>query len=117
MGWVLPGQTVDPYADPPVGLENIVVIPGSALGAMVEQNNSSVSITTPPPRIVQVQADVAAGNLTFRWEGEGPRFQVEKAATVNGQFLPVGSVQTERTFTDPGVLKTNAQTFYRVHQP
>lgn len=48
VGWVLPGQAVDPSADPPVGLENIAVIPGSALGAMIDSANATVTITTPP---------------------------------------------------------------------
>jgi Domain of unknown function (DUF4082)/PA14 domain len=57
VGWVLPGQTVDPAAVPPVGLENIVVIPGSALGALVNPANSTVTITTPP---ANVSASVSA---------------------------------------------------------
>lgn len=71
---------------------------------------------TPPPRIVEVTPDTAAGNLTLRWEGAGPQFQVEKASTVNGPFQPVGAAQAERTFTDPGVLRANIQNYYRVRQ-
>jgi len=39
---------------------------------------------------------------------------VEKAVSLTGTFQPVGPVQTAKVFTDPGVLKTNAQSFYRV---
>jgi len=66
-------------------------------------------------RIVGVVADLTTGNITLRWEGDGPMFQVEKAASLTGSFQPVGPVQTQKVFTDPGVLKTNAQSFYRVH--
>ncbi|MCI0535519.1 MAG: DUF4082 domain-containing protein [Verrucomicrobiales bacterium] len=51
VGWVLPGQTVDPFADPPVGLENVAVIPGSSLGAMVNPANSTVTITMQPAAV------------------------------------------------------------------
>jgi hypothetical protein len=68
------------------------------------------------PRIVSITPNLTTGDVTLGWQDGGPQFQVEKAATVTGQFQPVGPVQTERTFTDLGVLKTNAQTFYRVRQ-
>ena len=65
-------------------------------------------------RIVQVVADLTSGNITLQWEGDGATFQVEKAASLTGTFQPVGPVQTAKVFTDLGVLKTNAQSFYRV---
>src|SRR5439155_1665330 len=61
-----------------------------------------------------VVADLTSGNITLQWEGDGATFQVEKAASLTGTFQPVGPVQTAKVFTDPGVLKTNAQSFYRV---
>ena len=66
-------------------------------------------------RIVGVVADLTTGNITLQWEGDGTTFQVEKAVSLTGTFQPVGPAQTEKVFTDPGVLKTNAQSFYRVH--
>ena len=74
------------------------------------------AVVLTPLRILDLKSDLTAGSITLRWEGSGPQFQVEKASTVTGPFQPVGSVQSERTFTDPGVLRTNAQTFYRVRQ-
>ncbi len=66
-------------------------------------------------RIVGVVADLTTGNISLQWEGDGTTFQVEKALSLTGTFQPVGPVQTAKVFTDPGVLKTNAQSFYRVH--
>lgn len=40
-------------------------------------------------RITEVKPDVAAGSITLRWEGDGPQFRVEKAATVTSAFQPV----------------------------
>ena len=65
-------------------------------------------------RIVEIKPDLITGNITLRWEGDGPQFQVEKAATVTGPFQPIGASQTERVFTEPGVLKTGVQSFYRI---
>ncbi|MCI0541873.1 MAG: DUF4082 domain-containing protein, partial [Verrucomicrobiales bacterium] len=79
-------------------------------GAVVEPPISK------PIRIVEIKSDLTAGNITLRWEGDGPQFQVEKAAVVTGPFQPVGAAQTERVFTDPGVLKSGVQSFYRVRQ-
>ncbi|MBI4663124.1 MAG: hypothetical protein HY735_30320 [Verrucomicrobia bacterium] len=50
VGWVLPGQYVDPSNEPD-GLTNITVIPGKALGAMVELTKSKVTITTAPASV------------------------------------------------------------------
>jgi hypothetical protein len=47
VGWVLPGQYVDP-ANPPDGLTNVTVIAGSSLGALVNSANSRVTITMQP---------------------------------------------------------------------
>src|SRR5262249_31957422 len=71
--------------------------------------------TSPPFRITEIKPDLATGNITLSWEGgAGPQFQVEKATVLAGPFQPVGAPQTGRTFTDPGVLRTNALSFYRV---
>ncbi|MCI0537296.1 MAG: hypothetical protein L0Z50_18940, partial [Verrucomicrobiales bacterium] len=79
-------------------------------GAVVEPPISK------PIRIVEIKSDLTAGSITLRWEGEGPQFQVEKATNVTGPFQPVGAAQTEKLFTDPGVLKTGVQSFYRIRQ-
>ncbi|MCI0537219.1 MAG: PA14 domain-containing protein, partial [Verrucomicrobiales bacterium] len=83
VGWVLPGQIVDPAADPPVGLENIAVIPGASLGAMVDAANSTVTITTPPANVTSspgsqalfwVQATGASDlgpHLLYQWKRNG----------------------------------------------
>jgi len=68
------------------------------------------------PRIVSITHNLTTGDVTLGWQDGGPQFQVEKATTVTGPFQPVGPAQSERTFTDSGVLRTNAQTFYRVRQ-
>ncbi len=52
--------------------------------------------------------------ISGQWEGEGPLFQVEKAANVTGPFQPVGSAQSARTFTDSSAFQAGASAFYRV---
>jgi Domain of unknown function (DUF4082)/PA14 domain len=102
VGWVLPGQTVDPFADPPVGLENIVVIPGSALGAMVEVNNSSVTIATGPANAMSsvgghagfsVQATGGSDlgpYLLYQWKRNGTDIAGANAASYITPELTVG---------------------------
>ena len=65
-------------------------------------------------RITSITTDLSAGNVTLQWDGPAQQYQVERALTM-GQFQPVGPAQTERVFTDFGVLKTNRQSFYRIH--
>jgi hypothetical protein len=67
-------------------------------------------------RILAITPDLSSGNLTLRWEGDGPQFQVEKASTITGTFQPAGAVQSDRVFTDAGVLNGTSQSFYRVRQ-
>jgi hypothetical protein len=69
-----------------------------------------------PVRITEIKLDLAAGSISVRWEGDGTQFQVEKATAVTGPFQAVGAVQSERVFTDPGALKANAQSYYRVRR-
>jgi hypothetical protein len=69
-----------------------------------------------PPRIVEIKTDAASGKVTLRWEGQGLSYQVEKASEVTGPFSPLGAPQTGLTFTDPGALKSNTRSFYRVRQ-
>jgi hypothetical protein len=65
-------------------------------------------------RITSITTDLSAGNVTLEWNAAGQQFQVERAPAVKGQFQPVGPAQSERVFTDFGVLKTNSQNFYRI---
>jgi hypothetical protein len=67
-------------------------------------------------RVSGVTANPLTGNLTLSWSGGEGTFQVEKAPAAGGPYTAAGPMQTERTFTDPGVLKSSAQSFYRVRQ-
>jgi hypothetical protein len=72
------------------------------------------AVATAQFRIVEIKADRVARNVTLTWEGDGPLFQVEKAANVTGPYQPVGSAQATRVFTDANALQTSATAFYRV---
>ena len=70
--------------------------------------------TTTAFRVAETKPDAATGDLKLTWEGGNPPFLVEKATSVKGPFLPVGPAQSGRVFTDPGVLKNAAQSYYRI---
>jgi hypothetical protein len=93
----------------PVLLDDIYLATGKLL---TDPSSSPV----PQLRITGITRDLASGNFTLQWQGGEPQFQVEKAATITGQFQPLGTVQAGRTFTDAGVLRSTAAGFYRVRQ-
>jgi hypothetical protein len=64
----------------------------------------------PPPasvplRITEIRADQVTGNVSLRWEGGEDRFQVLKATSLEGPFLPVSGLLSVREFTDVGALQ------------
>ncbi|MCC7374453.1 MAG: DUF4082 domain-containing protein [Verrucomicrobiales bacterium] len=67
-------------------------------------------------RLLEIKLAAAGGGVTLRWEGEGPRFQVEKASAVAGPFQPVGEPVSQPTFTDAAVISGSGQVFYRIRQ-
>src|SRR5206468_6650798 len=50
-------------------------------------------------------ADPVTGNVLLRWEGGEDRFQVLKATSVEGPFVPVSGLLSVREFTDVGALQ------------
>jgi hypothetical protein len=75
---------------------------------------SGVGQVAPQVRVTSVSTDPALGNVTLQWSAPGQQFQVERASAAGGAYLPAGPVQSEKVFTDFGVLKTNTQNFYRI---
>ncbi len=67
-----------------------------------------------PVRITAITPDLKAGNVTLQWQGPGQQFQVQRANAVTGPFTPIGAPQSGTTYTDLGILKTNASAFYRI---
>jgi hypothetical protein len=95
-------------------LDDIYLAPGKVL------TDPSGAASTPPTnaalRIVEIKANSTTGNITLTWEGDGPQFQVEKAAGITNTFQSLGAVQSARVYTDTNALKTAAQSFYRIRQ-
>ncbi|MCW5556245.1 MAG: choice-of-anchor D domain-containing protein [Verrucomicrobiae bacterium] len=78
-------------------LRDIVFVPGGT---------SSLRLTA---------IEAAANDITLRWEGEGPSFQVEKAARIEGPFTVSARPDGTRLY-DAGALASGAQAFYRIVQ-
>ena len=67
--------------------------------------------TTPAPtapHITEVKADTAAGNVTLRWQGDGPQFTVYKSGKVQGPYQAV-PVLVERAVEAVRELKPSAR--------
>jgi hypothetical protein len=60
--------------------------------------------------------DQPTSGLTIRWEGGARVFQVEKATNVLGPWQPISAILTDSSVTDPGALRPNAKSFYRIRQ-
>jgi hypothetical protein len=58
-----------------------------------------------PVRVTQISADQVTGNVLLRWEGGEDRFQVLKATSVEGPFVPASALLSVREFTDVGALQ------------
>jgi len=67
-----------------------------------------------PFRLTSITPDLKTGNVTLQWLGPGQQFQVLRATAVTGPFTPIGAPQPGTSYTDPGILKTNASAFYRI---
>jgi hypothetical protein len=68
-----------------------------------------------PLRITHIQLQPTGGVL-LRWEGDGSLFQVWKASTVNGQFVPLGGEVSATEFTDTAAPADQSQKFYRIQR-
>lgn len=78
-----------------------------------------VSDTTVPPgpaRCVRIERAPGPNDLTLEWDAQGHVFQLEKATTVTGPYLPCRPITTEPVFTDSGALTDTTQAFYRLRQ-
>jgi hypothetical protein len=113
VGWVWPGQYVDPN-NPPDGLTNITVIAGNYLGAVVELTNSKVTIDQQPTNVtsytkMRAQFAIAVrgtsdlgSNVTYQWKRNGTNIDGATSATYltpeltladnSARFLCVASV-------------------------
>ena len=65
-------------------------------------------------RITAVTTDLSPGNVTLQWASQGQQIQVYRAIKVTGPFTPIGAPQPGNSYTDLGILKTNASAFYRI---
>ncbi|HNQ90765.1 MAG TPA: hypothetical protein PKM73_19290 [Verrucomicrobiota bacterium] len=70
----------------------------------------------PPPRCVASGFSPATGRLTLTWEGTGRLYQVEKAGTILGPWLPISPILTEPPVVDPDAITSSPQGFYRLRQ-
>jgi hypothetical protein len=118
-----PGDSVAAGASSSFTLRFAPTTTGASRAVVAIENNDknpyyfSVSGSGNAPvevRITSITTDLAAGNVTLQWNAAGQQFQIERAPALGAQFQPVGPVQSEKAFTDIGVLKTNIQNFYRV---
>ncbi len=76
---------------------------------------SGTGTNAPAPfKISKVTPNLTTGDAVLTWQGGTPPYQVRRAMAVTGPFIPIGAPQSGTSYTDLGILKTNAVTFYRI---
>ncbi|MBI3852660.1 MAG: hypothetical protein HY298_20575 [Verrucomicrobia bacterium] len=75
---------------------------------------TDVTPPAPAPRLLGIDQDPQTGNLTVQWEGKGRVFQLERAANVNGAYLPCSPIIPDSNFHDTAA--NQPQLFYRLRE-
>jgi len=76
---------------------------------------SGTGTNAPAPfRIGAATPNLSTGDILLTWQGGTPPYQVQRAMAVTGPFVPIGAPQAGTSYTDLGILKTNAAAFYRI---
>ena len=70
----------------------------------------------PPPVLSGVDSIANSGSLSLRWTGQGRFFQLERAASVAGPWVPASPLGTARSFSAEITDPTPPQVFYRLRQ-
>jgi hypothetical protein len=63
-----------------------------------------------------IQMETQSGNIRLDWTLAGSQFQVERAAALQGPYVPFSPVITDRFYEDVGARTNGAAAFYRVRQ-
>ncbi|MCX6904606.1 MAG: hypothetical protein NTW03_14215 [Verrucomicrobia bacterium] len=86
------------------GLDALFVLADAALAS-----GSSASVLAIIPT-------AARATPALRWQATGRLFQLERAASLSGPWMPVGPITQGSLLEDPGALTNQTQAFYRVRQ-
>lgn len=69
-----------------------------------------------PPTLLVPGRLPAPPSVRLEWKGPGAVFQVERAASLPGPFLPVSPILPDTIFTDSNVPPSGQAAYYRVRQ-
>jgi len=89
----------------------------SSLGLDALYIVSDVVAASAPPQLELLRfTNFPPSSLVLDFKAPGHVFQLERASTVDGGFLPISPISTTTHLVDPGVLSQSGQGFYRVRQ-
>jgi len=77
---------------------------------------TDVTPPAPAPLLLAPELINTPPSLVLRWSVKGRVFQLEKATTVSGPFLPVSPIISDTIFVDPADNFPGSQVFYRLRQ-
>jgi hypothetical protein len=96
-------QPLETLAD--FGLDALFIVSDADLPATTNQTASAT-----------LRLHISANSLSFDWTSSGRAFQIERAVSLIGPWLPLSPVLTEGPVVDDGALANASQTFYRLRQ-
>ncbi len=89
----------------------------------VDQTNGTLSqvyyltlIAVPVPTIRLLIPEDHPGDVRLEWDGNGGKFQLQRAIHAGGPYQPLTPLATSSPFTDVAVFTNYLQAFYRLRQ-
>jgi hypothetical protein len=73
-------------------------------------------VTPPPPApvCVEIRVKPLTSDVELRYQGQARVFQLEKASSLGGPWVPAGPIGPDLDFVDAGALQALSQSFYRL---
>ena len=104
-------------------LDRVVGQPWPRLQINVDQTNGTPNqiyyltlIAVPVPTIRLLIPAALAGDVRLDWDGNGGKFQLQRATDAAGNYQPLTPFATSSPFTDVAVFTNYPQAFYRLRQ-
>lgn len=106
-----------------VNPDRVVGQPWPRLQLNVDQTNGTPNqiyyltlIAVPVPSIRLLIPEDHPGDVRLEWDGNGGKFQLQRAINAAGPYLPLTPLATSSPFTDVAALATYPQACYRLLQ-
>jgi len=77
---------------------------------------TDTKVSAVPPCLLKLLLDRVRGQVRVEWDGEGEVFQLQRAESPSGPWIPCSTIVPDLVFDDPCPAGVGACHFYRVQQ-